>query len=348
MIELVNNVAQSLVLCPCGMNFLSQTFTRLAAPSLVRRTAWALAISLLTSRLAIAQLAPTSIRTVLLPSNTSLQLKTGVIEDNVFVSLSRADVPDEVALTMMRELSQTMNLDTGVKAGDRFAVLYDKPPLGGARNNKLLAFEYTSGATVYAAYWFEQGSQTGFYQEDGVGLRPAYLRTPLEVVRVTSTFGARQHPVRRTWLAHEGTDFAAPTGTRVFASGDGEVTFIGAQNGFGKVIKLKHPKDTQTVYAHLSAFSTTLRLGDTVKQGDVIGFVGRTGWATGPHLHYEYRVANKPVDPFSTSLPTNNRISSDNADRFATQLTVLKSHFSLVRKPAMAAIPADIKPTQAE
>ena len=177
-----------------------------------------------------------------------------------------------------------------------------------------------------------------------MSLRPAYLRTPVEVVRVTSTMGARKHPVRRTWQTHEGTDFAAPAGTRVFASGDGEVVFIGSQNGFGKVIKLKHPKDTQTVYAHLSAFASNLRLGETVTQGDVIGLVGSTGWATGPHLHYEYRVANKPIDPFNVSLPTNNRISSDNANIFATQLTALKSHFSLIRKPAVD----DSKPAQAE
>jgi murein DD-endopeptidase MepM/ murein hydrolase activator NlpD len=309
--------------------------------------------ALLMSGWVAAQPAPASIRTVLLPSNNaSLQLKTGVVENNAFVSLSQAGVPDEVAIAMMSELSQAINLDTALKSGDRFALLYDKPALGGSGKSKLLAFEYTHDVTVYAAYWFEQGShthsQSGFYQEDGVSLRPAYLRTPVEVVRVTSNFGARQHPVRRTWLTHEGTDFAAPTGTRVFASGDGEVVFIGSQNGFGKVIKLKHPKDTQTVYAHLSAFAPNLRLGETVKQGDLIGLVGSTGWATGPHLHYEYRVANKPIDPFSVSLPTNNRISGDNADVFVTQLTALKSHFSLVRKPAVAAIATDTKPVHSE
>jgi murein DD-endopeptidase MepM/ murein hydrolase activator NlpD len=319
-------------------------FARLRLLRPFRRLAWALATLLLSSFVA-AQPVPAGIRTVLMPSSpSSLQLKTGVVENNAFVSLFQAGVPDEVAITMMSELSQAIHLDTSLKTGDRFAVLYDKPSLGGAGKSKLLAFEYTHDVTVYAAYWFELGAQTGFYQEDGVSLRPAYLRTPLEVVRVTSNFGARQHPVRRTWLTHEGTDFAAPTGTRVFASGDGEVVFIGAQNGFGKVIKLKHPKDTQTVYAHLSAFAPHLRLGETVKQGDVIGLVGSTGWATGPHLHYEYRVANKPIDPFSVSLPTNNRISGDNADVFITQLTALKSHFSLVRKPAVAGI----KPAQAE
>ncbi len=286
-----------------------------------------------------------TIRTVIPAMSVSLQLKAGVVENNVFVSLSQAGVPDEVALAMVRELSQAFHIETAVKAGDRFALLYEKMPFGSSGKSRLLAFEYTHDVTVYAAYWFDQGAQTGFYQEDGVSLRPAYLRTPIEIIRVTSTFGARKHPIHKTWLTHEGTDFAAPTGTRVYASGDGEVAFIGSQNGFGKVIKLKHPQDTQTVYAHLSVFTPNLKVGDAVKQGDVIGFVGATGWATGPHLHYEYRVANKPIDPFSTRLPINNRIAPELTDTFNGQLAQLKSHFSLVRKPATA---ANIKPVQAE
>jgi murein DD-endopeptidase MepM/ murein hydrolase activator NlpD len=272
-------------------------------------------------------------RTVISASSQSLQLKAGVVESNVFVSLSQAGVPDEVALTMMRELSQVINLESAIKAGDRFAVLYEKAPFGLSGKGKLLAFEYTHDVTVYAAYWFEAGDKQGFYQDDGVSLRPAYLRTPIEIIRVSSGFGSRKHPIRKTWLTHEGTDFAAPTGTRVFASGDGEVAFVGTQNGFGKVIKLKHPQDTQTVYAHLSVFTPGLKAGDAVKQGDVIGFVGATGWATGPHLHYEYRVGNKPIDPFSVSLPINNRIPPELADLFVTQLMQLKARFSLIRKP---------------
>jgi murein DD-endopeptidase MepM/ murein hydrolase activator NlpD len=277
--------------------------------------------------------------------SASLQLKAGVVENNVFVSLSQAGVPDEVSLAMVRELSQAFHIETAVKKGDRFALLYEKTAFGSTGKSKLLAFEYTHDVTVYAAYWFEQGDKAGFYQEDGVSLRPAYLRTPIEIVRVSSTFGARKHPIHKTWLTHEGTDFAAPTGTRVFASGDGEVAFIGTQNGFGKVIKLKHPQDTQTVYAHLSLFTPSLKVGDTVKQGDVIGFVGATGWATGPHLHYEYRVGNRPIDLFSTQLPINNRVPSESTEAFNAQLAQLKTHFSLVRKPAIA---AQNKPVQAE
>ena len=310
-----------------------------------------LVLGLITAAGVNAQLSPSSIRTVLVNPSASLQLKAGVVDNNPYVSLSQAGVPNEVALAMMRELSQVINLDESIKQGDRFALLYEKPPFGSNAPSKLLAFEYTHDVNVYAAYWFEQGTQTGFYQEDGVSLRQAFLRTPVEVVRVTSNFGARKHPVRKTWLTHEGTDFAAPAGTQVFAAGDGEVAFIGTQNGFGKVIKLKHPKDTQTIYAHLSNFATELRVGQTIKQGEVIGYVGSTGWATGPHLHYEFRVANKPIDPFSISLPINKRITDDNADVFTTQLTTLKSHFSLVRKPAPSPSPAiaeATKPASAE
>ena len=265
-----------------------------------------------------------------------MQLKSGVVADNVFVSLSQAGVPDDVALTLLRELSQAVNLNDGLKPDDRFAVLYEKPLIGTAGKNKLLAFEYTQDIAVYSAYWFEQGGLKGFYQEDGVSLRASFLRTPVDIVRVSSGFGMRQHPLRKAWLTHEGTDFAAPTGTKVFASGDGEVAYIGTQSGFGKVIKLKHPQDTQTVYAHLSAFSPSLKMGSPVKQGEVIGEVGATGWATGPHLHYEYRVGNKPIDPFNATIPTVNRISPGLADAFVSQLMRLRSHFALVRKPSAA------------
>jgi murein DD-endopeptidase MepM/ murein hydrolase activator NlpD len=305
---------------------------------LTRFKCWMLLATMLAVETALAQPLDRAIRTAIPAMSTSLQLKAGVVEGNVFVSLSQAGVPDEVALTMVRELSQAINLETAVKAGDRFALLYEKSPFGSTAKSKLLAFEYTHDVMVYALYLFENGSKSGFYQEDGVSLRRAYLRTPVEIVKVSSGFGSRKHPIHKTWLTHEGTDFAAPTGTRVLAAGDGEVAFIGTQNGFGKVIKLKHPQDTQTVYAHLSAFTPTLKVGDTVKQADEIGLVGATGWATGPHLHYEYRVGNKPIDPFSASLPISNRIPPESADLFVTQLTQLRAHFALVRKPEPAAL----------
>jgi murein DD-endopeptidase MepM/ murein hydrolase activator NlpD len=272
-----------------------------------------------------------------------LQLKTGVVDKDLFASISLAGVPDDVSLTMVRELSQIIHLNEAIKTGDRFALLFEKPLIAGlgaaGGKSKLLAFEYSRDVAVYTAFWFERGTQSGFFQEDGVSLRPAYLRTPVEIVRVSSHFGGRMHPLRKTWLTHEGTDFAAPTGTRVFASGDGEVAFVGTQNGFGKVIKLKHPMDTQTVYAHLSAFTPSLKVGDSIKQGDVIGAVGATGWATGPHLHYEYRVGNKPIDPFSAAVPVSNRIAAADAERFEAQMNQLKAHFSLIRKPVSVEAP---------
>jgi murein DD-endopeptidase MepM/ murein hydrolase activator NlpD len=277
-----------------------------------------------------AQTTSSPVRTIIPAMSASLQLKAGLIENNVFTSLAQAGVPDEVALTLVRELSQVMHLDDSIKTGNRFAVLYEKKNLSGVGQSKLLAFEYSNDLTIIAAYWFDQNSHSGYFQEDGVGLRPAFLRTPIEIVRVSSNYGMRKHPIHKTWLTHEGTDFAAPTGTRVFAASDGEVAYVGTQNGFGKVIKLKHPQDTQTVYAHLSVFTPGLKAGDTVKQGDVIGFVGATGWATGPHLHYEYRVAGKPIDPFSAAVPVTNVLPENLKEPFAAQLERYRTHFSLL------------------
>lgn len=317
-------------------------FTSIASPPirsqmlLERAMRWMLAAATLTTTFCVtnlqAQTASVPARAIIPAMSASLQLKAGIVANNVFTSLAQAGVPDEVALTLVRELSQVIHLDASVKSGNRFAVLYENKSLLnlGSGQSKLLAFEYSNDVSVYAAYWFEQANLSGYYQGDGVSLRPAFLRTPIEIIRVSSNYGTRKHPSRKIWLTHEGTDFAAPTGTRIFAASDGEVAFIGTQNGFGKVIKLKHPHDTQTVYAHMSVFKSDLKVGDAVKQGDVIGFVGATGWATGSHLHYEYRVAGKPVDPFSAAVPVTNRIPTEQNDAFMAQLEGYKTHFSLL------------------
>ncbi len=275
-------------------------------------------------------------------SNTlgALQLKTGVVENNLFVSLAQAGVPDEVALTMVQELSQMVNLQQSIDSGSRFALLYENKGLLERGKARLLSFEFTTGAVVHQAYWFGSSDQQGYYQADGSSLRPAYLRTPIEILRVSSNFGVRKHPIHKAWRMHEGTDFAAPVGTRVFAAGDGEVSFIGVQNGFGKVIKLKHPLNTTTVYAHLVAFTPALQLGQSVKQGEVIGFVGKTGWATGPHLHYEYRVDNRPIDPFSADVPLKHRVAEPDMVAFAEWIKQLQAHFGLLRAPPKAAVAA--------
>ncbi len=288
--------------------------------------------------------APATVTAAALPLSTRpLVLKTGLITGGLSVSLSQAGVPDAVALTLARELSQAFNVDEDITSDDKFAVLFEAPLIGGgaaATPPKLMAFEYTHLGKLYAAYWFDVSDATGdegYFLADGSNLRPAFLRTPIEIVRVTSGFGARKVPRRKTWRNHDGVDFGAPIGTRIFAAADGKIEVMQQERGFGKVVKLAHAKNATTIYAHMSAFVQGLGVGSDVKQGDVIGFVGRTGWATGPHLHYEYRVDNKPIDPFSNSFPTSQSVPTARMDAFSQHVTALQARFGLMKRAALNA-----------
>ena len=138
---------------------------------------------------------------------------------------------------------------------------------------------------------------------DILTLFPQMLRSPLELSRVSSSFGMRRHPIHRSWRAHTGVDYAAPTGTRVRAVGDGIVEFAGRQNGYGNLVILRHDARVSTYYAHLNGIGRGIRTGARVAQGDILGTVGQTGWATGPHLHYEFRVAGTARNPLAVALP---------------------------------------------
>ncbi|MEP6792054.1 MAG: M23 family metallopeptidase, partial [Ramlibacter sp.] len=144
--------------------------------------------------------------------------------------------------------------------------------------------------------WFQEpGTKGGYYTLDGKSLASSYLASPLEFSRVTSGFSMRFHPILQQWKAHLGTDYGAPTGTAVRTIGDGVVDFAGVQNGFGNVVMIQHSNSDKTVYAHLSRID--VRRGQAVKQGQTLGAVGMTGWATGPHLHFEFRVNGVHQDP---------------------------------------------------
>ncbi|MBT9440706.1 MAG: M23 family metallopeptidase, partial [Acidovorax sp.] len=183
--------------------------------------------------------------------------------------------------------------------GDRFSVVYetleaDGEPLSSGR---VLSAEFVNNGKTHEAVWFQEPGATkgAYYTLDGESMRRAYLTSPVEFSRVTSGFKMRLHPILKTWRAHLGTDFAAPTGTAVRTVGDGVVEFAGVQNGFGNVVFVKHRNQHVTVYAHLSRID--VRQGQSVEQGQTLGAVGATGWATGPHLHFEFRVNGVHQDP---------------------------------------------------
>jgi murein DD-endopeptidase MepM/ murein hydrolase activator NlpD len=232
------------------------------------------------------------------PLVASSKLASGVIRSSLFAATDDAGIPDAVATQVAEMFSGDIDFHRALRKGDRFSVVYETMEVDGetVRTGRVLSAEFVNNGKTYQAMWFQEpGSKGGYYTLDGQSLRRSFLTAPLEFSRVTSGFSMRFHPILQTWRAHLGVDYGAPTGTAVRTVGDGVVEFAGVQNGFGNVIFVKHRNGNETVYAHLSQI--LVKKGQSVSQGDHIGAVGSTGWATGPHLHFEFRVNGVHQDP---------------------------------------------------
>jgi murein DD-endopeptidase MepM/ murein hydrolase activator NlpD len=258
-------------------------------------------------RLSIAKTATGfSSRLETLPLTASTRMASGSINSSLFAATDAARIPDSVASQLAEIFSGDIDFHRALRKDDRFSVVYetlegDGEPL---RAGRLLSAEFVNAGKTYQAMWF-QGSDAanglqaqnkgGYYTLAGESLKRAFLAAPLAFSRITSGFKMRFHPILQVWRAHLGVDYAAPTGTAVRSVGDGVVEFAGSQSGFGNVVKVKHQGTISTVYAHLSKIN--VRAGQSVAQGQNVGLVGMTGWATGPHLHFEYRVNGVYQDP---------------------------------------------------
>lgn len=235
-----------------------------------------------------------------------LTTKSAQIEYSLFGATDAAGIPDAIAIQLAEIFSSEIDFHTDLRKGDRFSVTYETRHQEGqpTRSGRIIAAEFINAGQVYRALWHSQGDDRGSYlTPDGKPLQKAFLRSPLEFSRISSGFSRRFHPILQTWRAHQGVDYAAPTGTPIRATANATVDFVGKQNGYGNVIILKHDDKHTTLYAHLSRFGNGIRKGRRVGQGETIGYVGQTGWATGPHLHYEFRINNKPVNPLSAKIP---------------------------------------------
>ena len=232
----------------------------------------------------------------------STRLASGTIQSSLFAATDEAKIPDSIATQLAEIFAGDIDFHRALRKGDRFSVVYetlegDSEPL---RPGRVLSAEFVNNNKIFQAMWFQEPasrSKGGYYTFDGQSLRRAFLASPMEFSRVTSGFKMRFHPILQTMRAHQGVDYGAPSGTPVRSVGDGTVEFAGVQNGYGNMIILKHRNQHSTVYAHLSRIN--VRRGATVSQGQAIGAVGSTGWATGPHLHFEFRVNGVHRDPLT-------------------------------------------------
>jgi murein DD-endopeptidase MepM/ murein hydrolase activator NlpD len=249
-----------------------------------------------------------------LPLTASSRLASGTIASSLFAATDESRIPDSVAAQVAEIFSGDIDFHRALRKGDRFSVVYealegDGEPL---RAGRVLSAEFVNAGKSFQAMWFQEPATSGaavastashsltkggYYNLAGESLHRSYLASPMEFSRVTSGFKMRFHPILQTWRAHTGVDYGAATGTPVRSVGDGVVEFAGVQNGYGNVIMVKHNNSDTTLYAHLSRIN--VRRGEHITQGQHIGAVGATGWATGPHLHYEFRINGIYRDPLT-------------------------------------------------
>jgi murein DD-endopeptidase MepM/ murein hydrolase activator NlpD len=268
-------------------------------------------------------------------ADVRLTLRAGAIESSLFGAADEIGLPDAITMALAEVFAGDIDFLHDLRPGDRFSVLYETRYVDGEAvgTGRVLAAEFDNRGTTFRAFlWHGTDGSDGYYAEDGKSTRRAFLRSPMEFSRITSGFTqARFHPILQTWRAHRGIDFAAPTGTPVRATGDGVITLRGRQGGYGNVVMIKHAGTYSTVYAHLSRFGAHARTGARVHQGDTIGYVGETGWATGPHLHYEFRIGGEARNPLALALPTATPIAPEARPHFVAAIAPLSRELAVAR-----------------
>jgi murein DD-endopeptidase MepM/ murein hydrolase activator NlpD len=266
----------------------------------------------------------------------------GEIHSSLFEAGSAAGISDRTTMDMAGIFEWDIDFIQDVREGDTFTVIYEELWRDGVklRDGEIVAAEFVNqGKPFRAARFRDPTGRAGYYTPEGRSVRKAFIRAPLNFTRISSNFNpSRRHPVLNTIRAHRGVDYAAPTGTPIRAAGDGKVLFRGVQGGYGNTIVLQHGGNVTTLYGHLSRFGNA-RAGARVSQGDVIGYVGSSGLATGPHLHYEYRVNGAHRNPRTVALPPADPIAADQQTAFSAATESLWRQLDGLRGDASATAP---------
>jgi murein DD-endopeptidase MepM/ murein hydrolase activator NlpD len=270
----------------------------------------------------------------------SLELRANEIRSSLFAAADAIGLPDAVTMQLADIFSGDIDFLHDLRRGDRFSVVFETRRIDGepAGAGRIVAAEFVNKGIAYRAFlWRSPDGTESYYGEEGKSLKKSFLRSPVEFTRVTSGFSlARFHPFLQAWRAHKGVDFAAPIGTAVHAAGSGTVSFAGTQGGYGNVVMLQHSGAYSTVYAHLSRFAPGVKRGVHVSQGEVIGYVGMTGWATGPHLHYEFRVDNVQKNPLTIALPNAQPVPIAQKAAYQAEIAPLAADLALGRGMVLA------------
>ena len=265
------------------------------------------------------------------------------IDSSLFEAGLDAGISAETVLVLANEIfGWDIDFANEIREGDEFSVLYQQKYQDGqyVSDGRVLAAEFRNRGRLHRAVWFESadGKVRGYYTPEGKGMRKAFLRAPLDFTRISSRFNPhRLHPLSGRVRAHKGIDYAAPTGTPIWAAGDGRVEFAGRKGGYGNAVVISHGRGITTLYGHMSRFAKSARSGRSVRQGELIGYVGTTGASTGPHLHYEYRIRGVHKNPESIPLP-NTEIQSTYLAEFRSQAEVALAQLQLTNSGPVQAL----------
>ncbi len=280
-------------------------------------------------------------REIELPLTSEFVRVTGTIDSSLFVNGRDAGIPISVLIELIRIYSFDVDFQRDIWNGDAFEIMFERQRNADdvvVNNGDIHYAKLTLRGTQLPFYRFETSKGTiDYFNEKGESVRKALMKTPLDGARLSSRFGNRKHPILGYTRLHAGVDFAAPTGTPIYAAGDGTVDVARTNGGYGKYIRIRHNGTYATAYAHLNGYARGVRQGKRVRQGQVIGYVGSTGRSTGPHLHYEIHRDGKPINPLGLKLPSGEKLAGDRLAAFQAMRSDVDARFAALAPPAVSA-----------
>ena len=274
-----------------------------------------------------------TIKRISRPPEIRQVVATGKIDHSLFRAAHTVGLPSQLIMKLITILGWDIDFALDIRQGDSFTVVYEENFIDGKKvaEGDIVALEFVNQGEVYRAFRYRNAQgRTDYYTSDGYIMRKPFLRTPVDVARISSKFNLkRKHPLLNRIRAHKGVDYAAPKGTPIKATGDGKVIFKNNKGGYGKTIILKHGSKYSTLYAHMSRFARNVRIGSQVKQGQIIGYIGKTGLASGPHLHYEFRINGVHRNPLTVELPSVKSLPDSQVGEFLAKIQPLVDQLNL-------------------
>lgn len=268
-----------------------------------------------------------------------IRFSAGVVERSLYEAAVNANLSDNLTMQLAEIFGWDIDFALDIRQGDNFSLIYDEQYQRGEKvgDGVILAAEFTNRGKTYSAVRFvDKNGRAHYYDPKGKSLRKAFLRTPVDFRRISSRFGKRYHPVHKKVKRHNGVDYAAKPGTPIRATGDGKIVSRGRRGGYGKTIIVKHGNVYSTLYAHMRSYARGMRPGRYIRQGQIIGYVGQTGTATGPHLHYEFRVHGTHRNPLTVRLPDARPIARRYRNEFQQLLSSRNNQLSLFKARHLA------------